>query len=246
MKQRLLRAFVMLADSLVTGFDVVGVLTDLSDACVDLLDADAAGLMVVDQRGQLQMMAASSEQTRLLELLQLQTDEGPCVECYRTQAPVEVDEAAMAGRWPEFAAAAADAGYHSIVSVPMRLRDQTIGALNLLRHGTGAMPDSDRRIAQALADVATIAILQHRRVIRNEEVTSQLQGALNTRIIIEQAKGLLAEREAIDLDAAFNMLRDYARPRGERLADVARAFVEERIDVDTLRSIRARSEQPRR
>ncbi len=246
-EQRLLRAFVMLADSLVTGFDVVGVLTDLSDACVDLLEADAAGLMVVDQRGQLQTMAASSEQTRLLELLQLQTDDGPCVECYRTRAPVEVeDDSAMAARWPEFAAAAAEAGYHSIVSVPMRLRDQTIGALNLLRQRTGAMPDSDKRVAQALADVATIAILQHRRVIRNEEVTTQLQGALNTRIIIEQAKGLLAERESIELDAAFNLLRDYARPRGERLADVARAFVEGRIDVDTLRSARARSEQPRR
>lgn len=246
-EQRLLRAFVMLADSLVTGFDVVGVLTDLSDACVDLLDADAAGLMVVDQRGQLQMMAASSEQTRLLELLQLQTDDGPCVECYRTRAPVEVeDDSAMAARWPEFATAAAEAGYHSIVSVPMRLRDQTIGALNLLRQSTGSMPDSDKRVAQALADVATIAILQHRRVIRNEEVTTQLQGALNTRIIIEQAKGLLAERESIELDEAFNLLRDYARPRGERLAEVARAFVEGGIDVDTLRSARARSEQPRR
>jgi transcriptional regulator with GAF, ATPase, and Fis domain len=246
-EQRLLQAFVMLADSLVTGFDVVGVLTDLSDACVDLLDADAAGLMVVDQRGQLQMMAGSSEQTRFLELLQLQTDEGPCVECFRTQAQVEAEDgAAMAQRWPEFAAAAAEAGYHSIVSVPMRLRDQTIGALNLLRNATGTMPDSDKRIAQALADVATIAILQHRRVIRTEEVTTQLQGALNTRVIIEQAKGLLAERESVDLDAAFSMLRDYARPRGERLADVARAFVDGQIDVDTLQSAHSRSEQQRR
>ena len=245
-EQRLLRAFVMLADSLVTGFDVVGVLTDLSDACVDLLDADAAGLMVVDQLGQLQMMAASSEQTRLLELLQLQTDEGPCVECFRTQSPVEVkDDAAMAERWPQFAAAAVESGYHSIFSVPMRLRDQTIGALNLLRYDAGTMPDSDKRIAQALADVATIAILQHRRVIRTEEVTTQLQGALNTRIIIEQAKGLLAERESIELDDAFTMLRTYARPRGERLADVARAFAEGRIDVDTLRSTHARSEPSR-
>jgi transcriptional regulator with GAF, ATPase, and Fis domain len=243
-EQRLLQAFVMLADSLVTGFDVVGVLTDLSDACVDLLDADAAGLMVVDQRGQLQMMAGSSEQTRFLELLQLQTDDGPCVECFRTQAPVEAEDGAtMAERWPEFAAAAAEAGYHSIVSVPMRLRDQTIGALNLLRSRIGTMPDSDKRIAQALADVATIAILQHRRVIRTEEVTNQLQGALNTRIIIEQAKGLLAERESVELDVAFSMLRDYARPRGERLADVARAFVEGRIDVDTLQSARSRSEK---
>jgi GAF domain-containing protein len=246
-EERLLRAFVMLADSLVSGFDVVGVLTDLSDACVDLLDADAAGLMVVDQRGQLQMMAASSEETRLLELLQLHTDEGPCVDCYRTQEPVEAkDDEAMAERWPKFAKAAGATGYHSVFSVPMRLRDQTIGALNLLRNVTGTMPDSDKRIVQALADVATIAILQHRRVIRTEEVTTQLQGALNTRIIIEQAKGLLAERESVELDTAFTMLRDYARPRGERLADVARAVVEGRIDVETLRSSRARSEQTRR
>jgi ANTAR domain len=126
----------------------------------------------------------------------------------------------------------------------MRLRDQTIGALNLLRRGIGTMPDSDKRVAQALADVATIAILQHRRVIRHEEVTTQLQSALNTRTIIEQAKGLLGERESIDLDAAFTLLRDYARPRGERLADVARAFVEGRIDVDTLRSALARSRHP--
>jgi GAF domain-containing protein len=246
-EQRLLRAFVMLADSLVTGFDVVGLLSDLSDACVDLLDADDVGIMIVDQRGRLQMMAASSEQTRFLELLQLQTHEGPCLECYETHALVEAkDDDAMIARWPKFGAAASATGYHSVMSMPMRLRDQTIGAFNLLRNVPGTVPDSDKRIAKALADVATIAILQHRRVIRNEEVTAQLQGALNSRIIIEQAKGLLAERASVELDVAFNMLRDYARPRGERLADVARAVVEGRIDVDTLRSSRSRSEQTSR
>jgi GAF domain-containing protein len=243
-EQRLLRAFVMLADTLVNGFDVIGVLTDLSDACVDLLDCEAAGLMVADQRGQLQVMASSSEQTRLLELLQLQTNEGPCVECFRTKAPIEVaDLATESHRWPKFGRAAIDAGYGSIVSVPMRLRDQTIGALNLLRQATGKMAESDQRIAQALAHVATIAILQHRAVLRSEEVTAQLQGALNTRIIIEQAKGLLSERESIPLDAAFSLMRDYTRPRGERLADVARAVVEGRLSAAQLHE--ARTSAPR-
>jgi ANTAR domain/GAF domain len=218
--------FVDLADTMVADFDVIDFLHLLTDRSVALLAASAAGVVLADPRGELRVAAASSEEAGLLELFQLQNDQGPCLECFRTGRPVTAtDLAGPAQRWPRFAEAAARSGFRSVEALPMRLRGQVIGALNLFGAQPGPLEVADLRIGQALADVATIGLLHERNVRRREAVAEQLQTALNSRVVIEQAKGKLAERLGIDMDRAFNMLRDYARNSNQRLTDVARAFV---------------------
>ena len=173
------------------------------------------------------MAAASSEEAGLLELFQLQNDQGPCLDCFRTGRPVTAGDLTDPGqRWPRFAEAAARSGFRTVEALPMRLRDQVIGALNLFRAEPDPIDPADLRIGQALADVATIGLLHERNVRRREAVAEQLQAALNSRVVIEQAKGKLAERLTIDMDRAFNMLRDYARNTNQHLTDVARTLVE--------------------
>jgi transcriptional regulator with GAF, ATPase, and Fis domain len=219
--------FVDLADTMVADFDVIDFLHLLTDRSVALLAASAAGVVLADPRGELRVAAASSEEAGLLELFQLQNDQGPCLECFRTGKPVTAaDLAAPAQRWPRFAAAAMQSGFRTVDALPMRLRDQVIGALNLFRALPGPLGPEDLRIGQALADVATIGLLHERNVRRSETVAEQLQAALNSRVIIEQAKGKLAERLSIDMDRSFSMLRDHARNTNQRLTDVARTFVE--------------------
>jgi transcriptional regulator with GAF, ATPase, and Fis domain len=219
--------FVDLADTMVAEFDVIDFLHMLTDRSVALLAASAAGVVLADPRGELRLAAASSEEAGLLELFQLQNDQGPCLECFRTGRPVTAgDLPGPAQRWPRFAEAAARSGFRAVEALPMRLRDQVIGALNLFRAEPGPLDPVDLRIGQALADVATIGLLHERNVRRREAVAEQLQGALNSRVIIEQAKGKLAERLGIDMDRAFTMLRDYARNTNQHLTDVARTFVE--------------------
>lgn len=238
-EQVLAGAFVGLADTLVAGYDVIDLLHRLTEVCVELLVVEAAGLLLSDQRGSLQMMASSSERSRLLELFQLQNDEGPCLECYSTGSPVvSVDRADAAKRWPRFAQRAELEGFQSVHALPLRLRSETIGALNLFGDQPGALPPADLRIAQALADVATIGILQERAVHRGEVLAEQLQAALNSRVIIEQAKGVLAERGQLDMDNAFKRLRLYARSRNRRLSELARAIVEGTLDADELLDVR--------
>ena len=218
--------FVELADTMVADFDVIDFLHLLTDRSVALLAAAAAGVVLADPRGELRVAAASREEAGLLELFQLQNDQGPCLECFRTGRPVTA--AGLAGpaqRWPRFARAAVRAGFVTVEALPMRLRDQVIGALNLFRAEPGPFEAADLRIAQALADVATIGLLHERNVRRRETVAEQLQAALNSRVIIEQAKGKLAERLGIDMDRSFTMLRDYARNANLHLTDVARDFV---------------------
>jgi GAF domain-containing protein len=217
--------FIELADTMVADFDVIDFLHMLTDRSVLLLAASAAGVMLADPRGELRVAAASTEEAGLLELFQLQNDQGPCLECFRTGRPVTAsDLAGPAPRWPRFAQAAAQAGFATVEALPMRLRDQVIGALNLFRNEPGPFEPADLRIAQALADVATIGLLHERNVRRRDTVAEQLQAALNSRVVIEQAKGKLAERLGIDLDRSFKMLRDYARTSNQRLTDVARDF----------------------
>jgi transcriptional regulator with GAF, ATPase, and Fis domain len=219
--------FVELADTMVAEFDVIEFLHLLTDRSVALLAASAAGVVLADPRGELRVAAASSEEAELLELFQLQNDQGPCLECFRTgRAVTATDLAGPAPQWPRFAEAAARAGFRSVEALPMRLRDQVIGALNLFGAGPGGFDVADLRIGQALADVATIGLLHERNVRRRETVAEQLQGALNSRVVIEQAKGKLAERLSIDMDRAFKMLRDYARNSNQHLTDVARDFVD--------------------
>ena len=200
----LARTLVELADTLVADFDVVELLTLLADRCVDVLDVGAAGLMLVAPDGDLRVMASSSEAMRVLELFELQAQEGPCLDCYRTGQPVvNQDLATVDGRWPRFAAEALAAGFHSVHALPMRLRGTVIGALNLFHIEPGEMRQADVDAAQALADVATIAILQHRAALEAQVLNEQLNHALNSRIVIEQAKGMVAEREGLDMEQAF-------------------------------------------
>jgi len=222
----LARTLVELADSLVDDFDVVELLTTLTDRCVDVLDVAAAGILLMSAEGELQVLASSSESLRLLELFELQAEEGPCLDCFRTGEPVvNQDLAVVNGRWPRFAPEALAADFRSVHALPMRLRGSVIGALNLLHSEPGDMRDADVVAAQALADVATIAILQHRAAAEAQRLNDQLNLALNSRIAIEQAKGVLAERGNIDMERAFAMLRTHARHNGRRLVDVANEVI---------------------
>lgn len=244
-EQQLTDAFVGLADTLVSDYDVTDLLHSLAAHCVDLLRAAAAGILLTDQRGNLQLMASSSEQARLLELFVLQAEEGPCLDAFNTGSLVAVpDLRAAADRWPRFTAAAAAAGYVSVNAVPLRLRDQTVGALSLFITTAVALPEADLRVAQALADVATIGILHERAIARSEVVIEQLQGALNSRIVIEQAKGVLAAHAGIDMNEAFDRLRGYARSTNTRLADVSRSLIEGSLSADEF-PVRRPATRPR-
>jgi transcriptional regulator with GAF, ATPase, and Fis domain len=240
-EQMLAATFVELADTLVAGFDVVDFLHGLADQCVRLLNVDAAGLMLADQRGSLRVVASSSEQARLVELFQLQHEEGPCLECFRTGLPVaEPDLAAARQRWPAFAPAAAGAGFGAAQALPMRLRAEVIGAMNLFMATPGQLDETGLRVGQALADVATIGLLQERNFRHQEALAEQLQKALNSRVAIEQAKGMLAERLGLDMGQAFELLRGEARKHNRRLAELAAAVAEGTEDVTAWQAARVR------
>ncbi|QJT02316.1 GAF and ANTAR domain-containing protein [Streptomyces asoensis] len=227
-QQLLAKTFVELADNLVADFDLIDFLRLLTDRCVSMLDASAAGVLLADRDGKLRVMAASDEQVRLLELFQLQNDEGPCLQCFHTGVPVIIhDLTREVERWPRFVTAAHRCGFGAVQALPMRLRDETVGALNLFRAAPGPFEPTATLIAQALADVATISLLQQRTAQRSTVLNEQLHTALNSRVLIEQAKGKLAERQGIDMEQAFSALRGYARAHNRRLADVARAFVDD-------------------
>jgi transcriptional regulator with GAF, ATPase, and Fis domain len=235
-EERLSEAFVDLADTLVDDFDVLDFLHALATHCIALLDVDEAGLMLADGSGRLVVAASSTEQVRLLELFEVQNDEGPCLDCFATGEPVLVDDLAteQQPRWPRFEAEATAAGFRSVVALPLRLRNETIGALNLFRAEPGPLVEGDRSLAQALADVATIGILQERGSSRREVLARQLQEALSSRIVIEQAKGVLAERGGVHVDAAFQLLRGYARSHGLQLSEVARRVAARDLELDSV------------
>lgn len=237
-EQRLAGVLVELADTLVEDFDVIDFLDNLTVRCVELLTVDAAGVALADSDGRLRSAAASMERARLLELFELQTDAGPCVDAYRTGKPVvNADLAENENRWPRFATAAREAGFVSVHALPLRLRGDVIGALNLFCIQAADLSESDQRIGQALADVATIGILQHRGTQHAELVADQLQIALNSRVIIEQAKGILAERGDLTMDLAFEAMRAHARRSHQRLSDLARAITDRSSEAaDVLRA----------
>ena len=225
--QLLSDTFVDLADTMVADFDIIDFLHMLTDRSVRLLAASAAGVVLADPRGELRIAAASSEAAELIELFQIQNDQGPCLDCFRTGQPVTAADLSGPGQpWPEFAAAAVQAGFRTVEALPMRLRGQVIGALNLFRTESALFEPADLRVGQALADVATIGLLQERNLRRSETIAEQLQAALNSRIIIEQAKGKLAERYDLAMDQAFALLRDHARETNQRLTETARNLVD--------------------
>ena len=222
-EQHLAETFVELADTLVDDFDVIDFLQGLAARCVELLEVAAAGIVLADQGGSLWTVAASDERARLLELFEVQSDEGPCRDCYQLGAAVvNVDLEGARERWPLFAPRAIAGGFRSANALPLRLRSEVIGSLNLFHAGAGGLDSAALRMAQALADTATIGILQQRTIRRAEVVTGQLQVALTSRIVIEQAKGVLAERLKISTDSAFGVLRAAARSRNRLLSDLAR------------------------
>ena len=222
----LAQTLVELADTLVDDFDVVDLLVKLADRCVEVLDVAAAGIMLASPEGNLRSVASSSEAVRMLELFELQAQEGPCLDCFRTGHP-ELNQALAAadGRWPRFAPEALAAGFQSVQAVPLRLRGNVIGALNLFHTDNRELTDADVNAAQAFADIAIIAILQHRAARESQLVNEQLNRALNSRIVIEQAKGMLAERLDLTMEQGFSALRGYARNHNLRLADVANDIV---------------------
>lgn len=219
--------FVELADTLIDDFDVVDFLHQVTIRCADVLGVTAAGVLLTDQRGALRVMAASTEESRLLELLQSQTDEGPCPECFRERRPVAVGDLSTAtDRWPRFAVEAIRSGFSSVHALPMRLRSEVIGAFNLFDTRVGTLDDETIRLGQALADVATIGLLQERAIRRRDVLTEQLQSALSSRIVIEQAKGVIAERRGLDMDRSFELLRRAARKANRRMSDIAQAVID--------------------
>ncbi len=232
--ERLVDTFVELADTLIDEFDVIDFLHLLVDRCVELLHVDAAGLLLADQQGHLQVMASSNEHARLLELFQLQNDEGPCLDAYATGVRVSNGDLRAGTPWSRFAAASVDAGFVAVDALPMRLRHHVIGVLNLFRSEAGELSSTALRDAQALLDIATIGLLQERAIRHQEVITEQLQTALHSRVVIEQAKGLVAERLSVDMDAAFGALRAYARSHNLKLGDVARMVIARHIGTDEL------------
>lgn len=235
-KQALIaRTLVELADTLVADFDVVDLLSLLADRCVEVLDVGAAGLMLAGPDGHLRVIASSSEAMRVLELFEVQSQEGPCLDCYRTGQPVTYEDLSSGtGRWPRFSVEAVTAGFNSVDALPMRLRGSVIGALNLFHFEKGGMPRDDLDSAQALADVATIGILQHRASLEALALNDQLNHALNSRVTIEQAKGMLAERLNLEMDKAFAVLRLHARNHNLRLSEVAKDIVEGTLPASSL------------
>jgi GAF domain-containing protein len=219
----LVRTLVDLADTLVDDFDVAELLSLLTERCVDVLDVSTAGLMLVAPGGELRVMASSSEAMRVLELFELQSQEGPCLDCHETGEQVLNQVLSRDGtRWPRFSVEALDAGFQLVHALPLRLRGNVIGVLNLFHADAVPMGQADVDAAQAFADVATIGILQHRAVREFQLVNEQLQNALNTRVVIEQAKGMVAERSGCNMEEAFALVRDYSRRNNLRLGDVAR------------------------
>jgi transcriptional regulator with GAF, ATPase, and Fis domain len=234
-EQRLSTTFVELADSMVEDFDVVDLMTLLTERCVELFDAAAAGLLLADAGGGLRVMAATDEAIETIELFQIQNDEGPCRDCFHGGVAVSTpDLAGDDDRWPRFAPVAAAAGFRAAHAFPLRLRGQVLGALNLFRVEPGTLGREDLASVQALADVATIALLQSRAIQDAQMVSDQLQEALHSRIAIEQAKGIIAERRGCDMDQAFTSLRRHARSDRRRLTDVAQDVVDGTLRAEEL------------
>jgi transcriptional regulator with GAF, ATPase, and Fis domain len=241
------QTFVSLASSLANGNDVVDLLAELTADCARLLDVASAGLLLADRRGVLHVMAGSSEATRNLELFQLQRDQGPCLDCYRTGRAVIVEDLiADAAKWPQFAQAAIDAGFRSVHALPMRLRNNVLGALNLFGTAVGALSEGHLQLGQALADVASVALVQATAAADEETLNRQLQGALDSRIVVEQAKGILSERAGLDMEEAFKQIRRFSRDHNRQLSEVAKALVNRTLTAEQLVGhVQQREGQPR-
>ncbi|MEO6944096.1 MAG: GAF and ANTAR domain-containing protein [Lacisediminihabitans sp.] len=236
-ESRISAAFVKLADTLIADYDVVDLLDTLLVECTQILDTEAGGLMLVDAVGHLQVIASTSERADFVELMQLNAGAGPCIECFTTGKSVSIADIDEFGtQWPEFRTAALQKGFHSVHATPMRLRGEILGTMNLFSTRVGELNPRDAAVAQALADVATIGILQERSIRETGIVAEQLQRALDSRVLIEQAKGVLSQIASIDMDESFAMLRNYARTRNLSLRAVAEGVANRSLDIGTTHS----------
>lgn len=228
----LLRTFAKLADTLVDDYDIVDLLQMLVDTCRDVLDTRAAGILLANSAGELELLASTSEASQLVELMQLAAEAGPCIEAFTTGHVISVPDVALSPpEWVRFRDSALGQGFASVHSIPMRLRDTTIGTLNLLRENTGELDERDATAGKAFADVATIGILHERSLRESATLTEQLQTALNKRVLIEQAKGFVAHTYDVSVDAAFTLIRDYGRSHRMPLSQVAEQLITLRLDI---------------
>ncbi len=235
-EQRLTQVFVELADTLVDEFDALDFLSTLTERSVELLHADAAGVIVNDLRGNLHVVASTTDQAQVLELFELQNEEGPCLDCFNSGRPiVNVGISEARSRWPRFTAAASEVGYSSAHAIPLRLRDSVVGAMNLFCVNASRLGDQDVALGQALADIATIGLLQERAVRQSGLIAEQLQTALNSRVVVEQAKGVLLASAGIDVHHAFQLMRDYSRRHNQPVKTVAESVIHRVLTVDQLR-----------
>jgi GAF domain-containing protein len=237
-EQDVTATLIRLADTLVEDFDLLDVLNELTKDCVRLLGVTAAGLLLAGSNRELHVVASSSEEARLLELFQLERDQGPCLESYRTGEPVTVPDISSELRWPLFCEAATATGYRAVHALPLRLRQQVLGALNLFGARPVELDETSVRLGQALADMATITILQERALRESEELAAQLQVALVSRVVLEQAKGVLAERGGLAMEDAFQALRKFARDGNRRLHDVSRGIIDGTVDANAVLACR--------
>jgi GAF domain-containing protein len=234
-EREIIRAFVDLSSELVDDYDVVEVLSLLTTSCASLLDVASAGLLLADGRGVLHLAASSSERAHHLEVFQLQRDEGPCLDCYRDgEAVIVPDLAAEEKRWPHFFQAARAVDFVSVHALPMRLRDTVLGTLGLFGDEAGRLDDEDLALAQALVHVVSVAIVNEKSAADLATINSQLQHALTSRIVVEQAKGVIAQTGGVEMEVAFGVLRRYARDHGRRLSDVAGEVVNRGLRGETL------------
>jgi GAF domain-containing protein len=229
---RLVRTFATLADSLTADFDVVDLLQTLVDTCIDVFDVQAAGILLADQGGHLELISSTSEATTLVEMMQLAAEQGPCIACFRSGAAVSLPQIADAPpEWSQFRDSAIEQGFAAVDALPMRLRDQTLGTLNLLRTTPGSAPEDDLLAAQGFADVATIGILNQRYLRESAVVATQLQRALQSRVLIEQAKGVISHTHDVAIDVAFSLIRQYARSHGLTLSVTAARIVDRSLQI---------------
>ena len=227
-------AFVELVETLVGDFDVIDVLTGLTGRCVELLGAAAAGVLLADPDGTLRVVGSSTEQIHLLELFQLQNDQGPCLDSYKTGTVVIHADITSGSPWPKFAAASVAAGFPSVCAIPLRLKSVILGCLNLFMSEPTGLSETDVALARALADVASIAIVQDQATRASIVREGHLNHALDSRIAIEQAKGMIAQHTSVDMDAAFRRLRDYARNNNRGLTEVAEAIAIGVLSVNAI------------
>jgi hypothetical protein len=234
-ERKVINAFVHLSNELVDEYDIIDTLTTLTTSCADLLDVASAGLLLADESGVLHLVASSSERTRDLELFQLQREQGPCLDCYHGgKIVVSAGLPDMKQQWPMFSQAAELLGFESVHALPMRLREHALGAIGLFSEGVGHLNAADLALAQALVHVACVAIVNDKNASDRATINTQLQHALNSRVVLEQAKGVIAASGNLEMDVAFAVLRRYARDHGRRLSDVAEQVVGRRLRTDVL------------